>query len=34
MEVGDKFIPQRSYRNGFPLKGLQQHIIKTARADN
>ena len=26
MEVGD---PQRSYRKGFALKGLGQHIIKT-----
>ena len=26
MEVGD---PQRSYRKGFALKGLRQHIIKT-----
>ena len=26
MEVGD---PQRSYRKGFALKGLHQHIIKT-----
>ena len=29
MEVGDKLIPQRSYRKGFVLKGLRQHIIKT-----
>ena len=29
MEVGDKLIPQRSYRKGFALKGLCQHIIKT-----
>ena len=29
MEVGDKFNPQRSYRKGFALKGLCQHIIKT-----
>ena len=29
MEVGDKLNPQRSYRNGFALKGLHQHIIKT-----
>ena len=29
MEVGDKRNPQRSYRNGFSLKGIQQHIIKT-----
>ena len=28
MEVGDKFNPQRSYRKGFALKGLRQHIIK------
>ena len=29
MEVGDKVDPQRSYRKGFALKGLCQHIIKT-----
>ena len=29
MEVGDKRNPQRSYRKGFALKGLHQHIIKT-----
>ena len=29
MEVGDKLNPQRSYRKGFSLKGLHQHIIKT-----
>ena len=29
MEVGDKLNPQRSYRKGFVLKGLRQHIIKT-----
>ena len=29
MEVGDKFNPKRSYRKGFALKGLHQHIIKT-----
>ena len=29
MEVGDKLNPQRSYRRGFALKGLRQHIIKT-----
>ena len=29
MEVGDTLNPQRSYRKGFPLKGLRQHIIKT-----
>ena len=29
MEVGDRFNPQRSYRKGFALKGLHQHIIKT-----
>ena len=28
MEVGDKLNPQRSYRKGFALKGIQ-HIIKT-----
>ena len=29
MEVGDKLNPQRSYRKGFALKDLHQHIIKT-----
>ena len=29
MEVGDKLNPQRSYRKGFALKVLRQHIIKT-----
>ena len=29
MEVGDKLNPQRSYRKGFALKGLHQHIMKT-----
>ena len=29
MEVGDKLNPQRSYRKGFALKGLRQHIMKT-----
>ena len=29
MKVGDKLNPQRSYRKGFALKGIQQHIIKT-----
>ena len=29
MEVGDKLNPQRSYRKGYALKGLHQHIIKT-----
>ena len=29
MEVGEKLNPQRSYRKGFALKGLCQHIIKT-----
>ena len=28
MEVGDKLNPQRSYRKGFALKGLHQHIVK------
>ena len=28
MEAGDKLNPQRSYRKGFALKGLHQHIIK------
>ena len=30
MEVGDKLNPQRSYRKGFALNGLHQHIIKTS----
>ena len=29
MEIGDTLNPQRSYRKGFALKGLRQHIIKT-----
>ena len=29
MEVGDRLNLQRSYRKGFALKGLRQHIIKT-----
>ena len=29
MEVVDKLNAQRSYRKGFALKGLHQHIIKT-----
>ena len=29
MEVGDKLDPQRSFRKGFALKGIRQHIIKT-----
>ena len=29
MEVGNKLNPQRSYRKGFALKGLRQHIINT-----
>ena len=29
MEVGDKLDPQRSYRKGFALKGLCEHVIKT-----
>ena len=29
MEVGHNLNPQRSYRKGFALKGLRQHIIKT-----
>ena len=29
MEIGDKLNPQRSYRKGFALIGLSQHIIKT-----
>ena len=28
MEVGDKLNPQRSYRKGFSLKGIRQHIIE------
>ena len=28
MEVGDRLNPQRSFRKGFALKGLRQHIIK------
>ena len=28
MEVGDKLNPQISYRKGFALKGLSQHITK------
>ena len=28
MEIGDKLNPQRSYRKGFALKGLRQHVIK------
>ena len=30
MEAGDKLNPQKSYRRGFALKGLRQHIIKTS----
>ena len=29
MEVGDKLNPQRSFREGFALKGMRQHIMKT-----
>ena len=29
LPLGDKLNPQRSYRKGFALKGLHQHIIKT-----
>ena len=29
MEFGDKLNPQRAFREGFALKGLHQHIIKT-----
>ena len=29
MQVGDMLNPQRSYRKGFALKSLHQHIIKT-----
>ena len=28
MEVGNRLNPQRSFRKGFALKGVQQHIIK------
>ena len=28
MEVGDKLNPHRSYRKGFALKGIWQHVIK------
>ena len=34
MEVGDRLNPQRSYRKGFALKGLRQHIIKTNNPSN
>ena len=29
MEVGDKLNPQKSFKKGFALKGIRQHIIKT-----
>ena len=29
MDAGDKLNPQGSYRKGFALKGIRQHIIKT-----
>ena len=29
MEVGDKLNPQKSFRKGFALKDVRQHIIKT-----
>ena len=29
MEAGDKLNPQRSFRKGFVLTGIRQHIIKT-----
>ena len=29
MELGVKLNPQRSYRKGFALKGIRQHIINT-----
>ena len=29
MEVGNKLNPQRSYRQGFVLKAIRQHIIET-----
>ena len=29
MELGDKLNPHRSYRKGFALKGIRQHITKT-----
>ena len=28
MEVGDKLNPQKSYRKGFSLKSIRQHIMK------
>ena len=28
MEIGDKLNPQRTFRKGFALKGIRQHIIK------
>ena len=34
MEIGDKLNPQRSYRKGFALKGLRQHIIKMNNPSN
>ena len=27
MEVGDELNPQKSFRKGFALKGIRQHII-------
>ena len=27
--MGDKLSPQKSFRKGFALEGIQQHIIKT-----
>ena len=29
MDVGDKLNPQKSYRKGFAVKGIRQHIIET-----
>ena len=29
MEVGDKLNPQKSFRKGFAINGIRQHIIKT-----
>ena len=29
MEVGHKLNPQRSFKKGFALKGIRQHIKKT-----
>ena len=34
MEVGDKLNPQRSFRKGFALKGIRQHVIKMNNPSN